>query len=136
VTQRATNCRKHVHHEAYTKSRAYLTIASGDDGIVIPSALAVLRLRTSPVFETRRTGRSKGFSPFNIRPAKFQRDLPDFEAQAGDPIKTLPSIISCVVEAEPIRARRHRFLVNSLDLDAGILDDWPPFLDFRLLIGA
>ena len=41
--------------------------ASKDGGVVIPSALAVLTLITSSVFETCCTVRSDGLSPFNTR---------------------------------------------------------------------
>src|SRR5579862_3107231 len=42
-------------------------VASSDDGIVRPSALAVLRLRTIAYLVAAWTGRSAGFSPLRMR---------------------------------------------------------------------
>ena len=44
-----------------------LAVASSDDGMVRPSALAVLRLITSSYLVGACTGRSDGFSPLRIR---------------------------------------------------------------------
>ena len=44
-----------------------LAVASSDGGMVMPSALAVLRLITSSNFVVSWTGRSPGFSPLSMR---------------------------------------------------------------------
>jgi hypothetical protein len=56
-----------------SKRRCYSTTSSArpssEIGRVMPSALAVLRLRTNSTFVDCWTGKSAGFSPFRIRPA-------------------------------------------------------------------